>query len=229
VRRAGGDNQDNGEDGASHPVDIGTGPECARPHRSFVVRFRYSQLQIPVRQLLVRTASSCVPERSAADGRALNSVAHARGVSMKPGLTAFTRMCRCFNRHSPDEPRNGPKSSTGPVCGEVMGVLRDDSSVPTVPSEVLNTDLARLLVIQTHSSSLDMSHPTIPVPTPEDGRNTGFSRSPPANVTRPLVARDAYGKIAARIPQFPTSRQRDREHMIDHMKVEKSRSVIGRM
>jgi hypothetical protein len=85
VRRAGGDNQDNGEDGASHSVDMGTGPECAKPYRPFVVRFRYSQLRIPVRQLLVRTASSCVSERSAADGRAINSVAGARAVSMKPG------------------------------------------------------------------------------------------------------------------------------------------------
>jgi hypothetical protein len=85
VRRAGGDNQDNGEDGASHSVDMGTGPEYAKPYRPFVVRFRYSQLRIPVRQLLVRTASSCVSERSAADGRAINSVAGARAVSMKPG------------------------------------------------------------------------------------------------------------------------------------------------
>jgi hypothetical protein len=35
-----------------------------------------------------------------------------------------------------------------------------------------------------------------------------------------LVVRDAHGKIAARIPQFSTSRQRDQEHMIEHMKFE---------
>ena len=31
-----------------------------------------------------------------------------------------------FNEHSPDEPRYGLKSSTGPVCSEAMSVLRDD-------------------------------------------------------------------------------------------------------
>ena len=49
------------------------------------------------------------------------------------------------------------------------------------------------------------------------------------NTVEASVVRDAYGKIAARIPQFSTSRQRDQEHMIEHMKFEKSRSAIGRM